>query len=331
MSLARRSALLSCDAATLSRTRNAQLEAQIERELDKLRARVAAGIAARAVHQAEAEALEHGSSSVHAGVVVLLDRGEQAPLLRHVVRRLVGYCASSSSDRQRSCSEFLFAVAAGPLHKPRWPLTLVSSSPRLLAHAEAYLSLRFLNRLSQKNTSQEDDRFHTCAMTVADSGAGAHDELLLWDTVRKASHFLQPAKDPPPGSVSASSLLALARMRLERLTPEEALSELQSPDLPLPAILVDIRPASERQAHCRIACAVEIERCTLEWAFDPRSTEGERHTLAGRYDLRVIVLDGDGRASSLAAVALHDLGLLNATDVVGGFASWKAAGLPTCA
>ena len=36
----------------------------------------------------------------------------------------------------------------------------------------------------------------------------------------------------------------------------------------------------------------------------------------------------EGYASSLAAATLQDLGFVNATDLVGGFAAWKAAGLP---
>lgn len=33
-------------------------------------------------------------------------------------------------------------------------------------------------------------------------------------------------------------------------------------------------------------------------------------------------------SSSLAAVALHRIGLRNSTDVIGGFNAWVAAGLP---
>lgn len=33
--------------------------------------------------------------------------------------------------------------------------------------------------------------------------------------------------------------------------------------------------------------------------------------------------------SSLAAAALHELGVVAATDVVGGFLAWRDAGLPT--
>jgi rhodanese-related sulfurtransferase len=43
----------------------------------------------------------------------------------------------------------------------------------------------------------------------------------------------------------------------------------------------------------------------------------------------VIVLCSEGYTSSLAAAALQQLGLFRATDVVGGFLAWKAAGLPS--
>jgi rhodanese-related sulfurtransferase len=35
-----------------------------------------------------------------------------------------------------------------------------------------------------------------------------------------------------------------------------------------------------------------------------------------------------GYASSLAAASLQDIGLVNATDLAGGFLAWVAAGLP---
>ncbi len=36
----------------------------------------------------------------------------------------------------------------------------------------------------------------------------------------------------------------------------------------------------------------------------------------------------EGYSSSLAAASLQDLGLRRATDLVGGFQAWRAAGLP---
>jgi rhodanese-related sulfurtransferase len=40
------------------------------------------------------------------------------------------------------------------------------------------------------------------------------------------------------------------------------------------------------------------------------------------------VLCDEGYASSLAAGSLRQLGVHDATDLVGGFQAWKAAGLP---
>jgi 3-mercaptopyruvate sulfurtransferase SseA len=44
-----------------------------------------------------------------------------------------------------------------------------------------------------------------------------------------------------------------------------------------------------------------------------------------------VLLCNEGYASSLAAVSLHALGLHRATDLVGGFQAWRAAGLPVTA
>ena len=49
--------------------------------------------------------------------------------------------------------------------------------------------------------------------------------------------------------------------------------------------------------------------------------------VAGRED-RLILACHEGYSSSLAAVRLHDLGVANTTDVIGGFVAWAAAGLP---
>lgn len=75
-----------------------------------------------------------------------------------------------------------------------------------------------------------------------------------------------------------------------------------------------------------IAGSLFIERNVLEWRFDPRCAH--RLAVANRYDLRIIVFCQEGYTSSLAAASLHDLGMLNATDIIGGFSAWKEAGLP---
>jgi rhodanese-related sulfurtransferase len=64
----------------------------------------------------------------------------------------------------------------------------------------------------------------------------------------------------------------------------------------------------------------------LEWRLDPESDA--RIPEADSHDVRVIVFCNEGYTSSLAAAALQELGLHRATDLVGGFRAWQAAGLP---
>jgi rhodanese-related sulfurtransferase len=127
---------------------------------------------------------------------------------------------------------------------------------------------------------------------------------------------------PPPGSTGIDEILAAARTRLRRVGPEAVATAMRRG-----AILVDIRPAAQRAEHGEIPGAVIIERNVLEWRLDPRC--GARLPFADSYDLEVIVTCQEGYTSSLAAVALQDLGLHRATDLAGGFAAWRAAGLPT--
>ena len=133
---------------------------------------------------------------------------------------------------------------------------------------------------------------------------------------------------PPPGSRSIDNILNAARESLTRLDPGFAFYILSSasgtPGTP-PAVLVDIRPFHQRQDEGEIPGALLIERNVLEWRFDPRSAA--RLDIATRYDLRVIVFCSEGFTSSLAAKALQELGLWNATDINGGYKAWKAAGL----
>ncbi|MEV3926991.1 rhodanese-like domain-containing protein [Actinomadura coerulea] len=117
-------------------------------------------------------------------------------------------------------------------------------------------------------------------------------------------------------------ILAAARDRLARVHPDQAHAETSDG-----AVLVDIRPAAQRAEEGEIPGALIVERNVLEWRFDPAS--GARLPQATGHDLRVIVFCSEGYTSSLAAASLHDLGLTRATDLVGGFKAWRAAGLPT--
>lgn len=118
------------------------------------------------------------------------------------------------------------------------------------------------------------------------------------------------------------ALLARARAALERVTPEEAAELVRSGGL-----LVDIRPAAQRARFGEVPGALAIERNDLEWRLDPACDA--RLAVADSYDRPVLVICQEGYASSLAAVALRELGLHRATDVIGGYVAWQEAGLPT--
>ena len=122
--------------------------------------------------------------------------------------------------------------------------------------------------------------------------------------------------------MNVDQLLARARARLVRVEPARAAEELAAG-----ALLVDIRPADQRAAQGDIPGATVIDRNVLEWRLDPASPA--RVPSVGGHDERIILICAEGFQSSLAAANLQDMGLVNATDVIGGFEAWAAAGLPT--
>jgi rhodanese-related sulfurtransferase len=117
------------------------------------------------------------------------------------------------------------------------------------------------------------------------------------------------------------SLLAAARTGLNRLEPAQA-CHAQSGG----AILIDTRTQSQRRADGEIPGAIIIERNHLEWRCDPASPT--RIPEATGYQVTWIICCDEGYSSSLAAASLQALGLSNATDLIGGFQAWRAAGLP---
>ncbi len=118
-----------------------------------------------------------------------------------------------------------------------------------------------------------------------------------------------------------ADVLADARARLARLDPQRAAALGERG-----AVLVDTRPQWQRAAEGAIPGALLIERNHLEWRLDPASEA--KIPQATDHEVTWIVFCSQGYSSSLAAASLHDIGLRNATDLVGGFQAWKAAGLP---
>lgn len=115
---------------------------------------------------------------------------------------------------------------------------------------------------------------------------------------------------------SIDEVLADARARLDRVTPEQADRAAAEG-----AVLVDIRPAAQRAEEGSWPGALIIERNVLEWRFDPAS---DARLPVAAYDLPVIIFCSEGYTSSLAAAALQDLGITRATDVIGGFKARSA-------
>ncbi|MEW2467106.1 MULTISPECIES: rhodanese-like domain-containing protein [unclassified Streptomyces] len=117
-------------------------------------------------------------------------------------------------------------------------------------------------------------------------------------------------------------LLERVRVDLDRVEAADAFEAAQAGE----ALLVDIRYAALRDRDGLIPGALVVERNELEWRLDPQGSH--RTPEATSHDLRVVVICNEGYASSLAAVSLRQLGLRRATDLVGGFQAWRAAGLP---
>ncbi len=120
---------------------------------------------------------------------------------------------------------------------------------------------------------------------------------------------------------SIDDVLSTARARLRRVGPSETLAALDRG-----ALVVDTRPIAQREQHGEIPGALVIERNVLEWRLDPASSAA---IAQASYEAEVIVVCQEGYASSLAAASLQEIGILRATDLVGGFAAWSQAGLPT--
>ncbi len=120
---------------------------------------------------------------------------------------------------------------------------------------------------------------------------------------------------------TVDDLLATARAQLYRITASEAAARRERG-----ALLVDLRIREQREADGTIPGAEIISLNHIEWRLDP--TSASRIAQAIDHDVEVLLCCDEGYCSSLAAARLHELGLHRATDVIGGFQAWRAAGLP---
>ena len=121
---------------------------------------------------------------------------------------------------------------------------------------------------------------------------------------------------------SVDELLEASRASIERLDPQAAYERVVAG-----ALIVDIRPAWQRESDGEIPGSVVVERNHLEWRLHPESGASLPFAQAGQ---EWIVVCTEGYTSSLAASALTSLGL-PASDIVGGLYAWRDAGLPVVA
>jgi rhodanese-related sulfurtransferase len=118
--------------------------------------------------------------------------------------------------------------------------------------------------------------------------------------------------DAPSG---IDRLLQEARAGLDRVDPRDLAAEAAAG-----ALVVDLRPQANRDAEGALPGAVVIERIHLEWRLDPTSAHRIPEASADR---RVILVCNEGYSSSLAAATLRQLGVVRATDLVGGYRAWR--------
>ncbi|HSI80203.1 MAG TPA: rhodanese-like domain-containing protein [Solirubrobacterales bacterium] len=126
--------------------------------------------------------------------------------------------------------------------------------------------------------------------------------------------------EPDRRHLTVDALLDDARAGFERLAPAQARAAALAG-----AVLVDIRSDSQRARDGVIPEATYVPRNVLEWRCDPSSPHRDEEI--ARRDRVIVLICDEGYQSSLAAATLRRFGL-EATDVVGGFQAWRAAGLP---
>ena len=116
-------------------------------------------------------------------------------------------------------------------------------------------------------------------------------------------------------------LLESARDQIERLTPEAAKAAMDAGD-----VLIDTRCQESRQQMGVVPDSIHVPLSVLYWRVG-RAGDGIDPRISNPA-CRLVLLCAHGYSSSLAAATLRDLGFDGATDVIGGFEGWQAAGLP---
>ena len=126
---------------------------------------------------------------------------------------------------------------------------------------------------------------------------------------------------PNGGARTLAELLHHAEESIERLPPAGAHAAIGDG-----ALLVDLRSDAARRRDGIVPGSLHIPRTVLEWRVAPDSEW--RNPWIGGPEQRLVLICDHGCSSVLAAATLVELGFRRSGDVIGGFAAWRAAGLP---
>ena len=119
-------------------------------------------------------------------------------------------------------------------------------------------------------------------------------------------------------SAVAAHLVAV-RAGYTRVQPQDLLDEMERG-----ALVIDTRPAEQRNRDGELPGSIVVDRNVLEWRLDPTCP----HRLPQMTSRsRVVIVCDQGYSSTLAAVSVQTLGVVHATDLVGGYQALVSAGI----
>ncbi|MFT3804804.1 MAG: rhodanese-like domain-containing protein [Burkholderiaceae bacterium] len=124
-----------------------------------------------------------------------------------------------------------------------------------------------------------------------------------------------------PITKSSKQLIAEARQQIRTLTLDEAKAKYEDPNV----IFVDIRDVRELEHNGMIPNAFHAPRGMLEFWVDPDSPYFKPIFGSGK---EFVLYCQSAWRSSLATLALQQMGLAPVSHIEGGFNAWKEAGLP---
>lgn len=116
-------------------------------------------------------------------------------------------------------------------------------------------------------------------------------------------------------------LIVDARAKVRTLTLDEARAKFGDQNV----VFIDIRDVRELERDGMIPGAFHAPRGMLEFWVDP---ESPYYRPVFGEDKEFILYCASAWRSSLAAAALHDMGMTTIAQLDGGFSAWKKAGHP---